>query len=77
MIAPDAGNTRQDRVMTQPDADMKEWLDSLFLAQRPLFPSGPRHPKHKKAYFEALAEAYEAHRLVPVLTTTTEGKHDD
>lgn len=48
------------------DPKLNGELMELQLAQEPVSPGMPRHPKRKRAYFEALAKAWEEGRLLPV-----------
>ena len=50
-----------------PDQKLFEHLCDLRDQQAPPAPGMPRSPKHKAAYFKALAEAFEAGRLVPIV----------
>lgn len=48
------------------DQQLQDQLKALETAQEPLFPGCHRHPTRKTKYFCALAEAFEAGRLVAV-----------
>mgnify|MGYP003451269832 CR=1 FL=1 len=49
------------------DAELSIYLEGLRADQEPIMEGMPRHPKYKGAYFRALAEAFEAGKLLPVV----------
>lgn len=58
----------------KPDQNLFDTLCDLRDAQAPLVPSMPRNPKRKAAYFKALAEAFEAGHLLPVVESVFNSK---